>query len=80
MTHSEMESELPCEESLFQTEHPFSQPNFQFTRGITIYQAFQSLFEPIKQESAGPSTVVSQMRLTVLDTFILIHGTDCPPC
>lgn len=69
-----MECELPCEESLFQAQHPFSQPNFQFSRGITIYKAFQSLFEPIKQDSLGPSAVVSQMRLTVLDTFILIHG------
>ncbi|OQE17969.1 hypothetical protein PENSTE_c019G04247 [Penicillium steckii] len=74
LTHSEMECELPCEESFFQTQHPFSQPNFQFSRGITIYKAFQSLFEPIKQDSLGPSAVVSQMRLTVLDTFILIHA------
>lgn len=73
LTHSEMECELPCEESVFQAEHPFSEPSFRFNRDITIYSAFQNLFEPVKQE--GQSADIYDMGLTVLDTFILIHGT-----
>ncbi|CAI7640083.1 unnamed protein product [Penicillium pancosmium] len=71
LTHSEMECELPCEESVFQAEHPFSEPSFRFNRDITIYSAFQNLFEPVKQE--GQSADIYDMGLTVLDTFILIH-------
>ncbi|KAJ5980542.1 hypothetical protein N7481_007840 [Penicillium waksmanii] len=71
LTHSEMECELPCEESVFQAEHPFSEPSFRFNRDITIYSAFQKLFEPVKQE--GQSVDIYDMGLTVLDTFILIH-------
>jgi hypothetical protein len=73
LTHSEMECELPCEESVFQADHPFSEPNFRFTREITIYSAFQNLFEPVKKD--GQSADIYDMGLTVLDTFILIHGT-----
>jgi hypothetical protein len=73
LTHSEMECELPCEESVFQAEHPFSEPSFRFNRDITIYSAFQNLFKPMKQE--GQSADIYDMGLTVLDTFILIHGT-----
>lgn len=73
LTHAELECELPCEESVFQAEHPFSEPNFQLNRDITIYKAFQNLFEPPKKDGYG--TEANEMRLTVLDTFILIHGT-----
>ncbi|KAJ5110039.1 hypothetical protein N7532_002684 [Penicillium argentinense] len=73
LTHSEMECELPCEESLFKAKHPFSQPNFRFTRDITLYAAFQGLFEPTSRDSVAHSPAVGNMDLTVLDMFILIH-------
>ena len=73
LTHSEMECELPCEEAIFEAEHPFSEPNFRFTRDLTLYGAFQNLFDP--SHEAGQSPDPSQMDLTVLDMFILIHGT-----
>jgi hypothetical protein len=73
LTHSEMECELPCEESIFDSEHPFADPNFRFTRDLTLYGAFQHLFD--SSQEAGQSPDPSQMNLTVMDMFILIHGT-----
>lgn len=73
LTHSEMECELPCEESIFESEHPFADPNFRFTRDLTLYGAFQHLFD--SSHEAGQSPDPSQMNLTVMDMFILIHGT-----
>ncbi|KAJ5298301.1 uncharacterized protein N7443_006421 [Penicillium atrosanguineum] len=74
LTHSEMECELPCEESLFQSPHPLSEPDFRFTRGITLYGAFKTLFDP--SHVAGQPPDPTQMNLTVMDMFILIHGTQ----
>ncbi|KAJ6113378.1 hypothetical protein N7523_006695 [Penicillium sp. IBT 18751x] len=72
LTHSEMECELPCEESVFESPHPFSEPNFRFSRRLTLYGAFQNLFD--SSHVAGQSPDPTQMDLTVLDMFILIHG------
>lgn len=69
-----MECELPCEEALFQSEHPFSEPFFCFTRGITLYKAFQSLFESPSIDSSQWSPDVNQLDFTVFDMFVLIHG------
>lgn len=74
LTHAEMECELPCEESLFQSDHPFSEPNFRFTRNITMYEAFQNLFDSPSNDSPRRSPETSPMDLTVLDMFILIHS------
>lgn len=68
-----MECELPCEESVFESPHPFSEPNFRFSRGLTLYGAFQNLFD--SSHVAGQSPDPTQMSLTVMDMFILIHGT-----
>lgn len=67
-----MECDLPCENAFFNAEHPFAQPNFRFSREITVYDAFQFLFaedQPINPSSSGASAV----KFTVLDMFILIH-------
>ncbi|KAL1983961.1 hypothetical protein VTN96DRAFT_9735 [Rasamsonia emersonii] len=72
LTPSEMECDLPCENAFFNSEHPFAQPNFRFSRETTVYDAFQFLFaedQPINQSSNGASNV----KFTVLDMFILIH-------
>lgn len=72
-----MECELPCQESLFKAEHPFSEPNFRFKRNITIYTAFKNLFESSQQESLTQSSSdASIVNLTVFDMFILIHGSQ----
>ncbi|KAJ5595438.1 uncharacterized protein N7459_001646 [Penicillium hispanicum] len=69
-----MECELPCQEAVFKSEHPFSEPLFCFTRGITLYKALQSLFESPPVESPQQLPELKQMDFTVLDMFILIHG------
>jgi hypothetical protein len=75
LTHAEIESELPCEEALFRSPHPFQDPKFRFSREITIYQAFQHMFESPTQDGSEASLPSSKMDLTVLDMFIVIHGT-----
>lgn len=78
LTHSEMECDFPCEETLFKSEHPYADPNFQFSRDLTIYKAFQSLFEP--PESGHHISESNRMALTVMDMFILIHGKQSSLC
>ncbi|KAI9050618.1 hypothetical protein LZ554_005777 [Drepanopeziza brunnea f. sp. 'monogermtubi'] len=67
---SEMEFDLPCEESFFTSKHPFSEPGFTFSRNITTIAAFQSLFKP-SEISQGPSR--NPYNLNPHDMFILIH-------
>lgn len=84
LTYTEMECDLPCEESIFYSQHPFAEPNFRFTRNITVYEAFQQLFteEPVSSKSIfdrrqslpGPFMQnLEDLQFTVLDMFILIH-------
>ncbi|KAL1886791.1 hypothetical protein Plec18167_000726 [Paecilomyces lecythidis] len=84
LTHNEMECDLPCEESIFSSQHPFAEPNFRFTRNVTIHEAFQQLFseEPTSSKptldrsqplSSSSMRNLEDLQLTVLDMFILIH-------
>ncbi|KAJ5895898.1 uncharacterized protein N7473_005297 [Penicillium subrubescens] len=73
LTHAEIESELPCDEALFRSPHPFQDPKFRFSREITIYQAFQHMFDLPTQDGSGASPPSSKIDLTVLDMFIVIH-------
>jgi hypothetical protein len=80
LTHTEMECDLPCDEALYSANHPFAQPNFRFSREITVYEAFQSLFsEDRPMTSSDPSrpqahrNIADDPHFTVLDMFILIH-------
>jgi len=71
---SEMKFDLPCEEHLFVSPHPFSEPNFFASRHITIQEAFRSLFGQF-----NPSIVPNQgmkdnpLGLNPTDMFALIH-------
>ncbi|CAG8057096.1 unnamed protein product [Penicillium nalgiovense] len=65
LSHTEMECDLPCDESLFVSEHPFVEPNFRFQREFRLSEAFRNLFEEAPESSP--------MDLTALDMFILIH-------
>jgi hypothetical protein len=65
LTLTEMECDLPCAESLFCSDHPFAEPNFRFSRGLQLSEAFENLF---KETPESPP-----MDLTTLDMFILIH-------
>lgn len=69
LSHTEMECDLPCDESLFVSEHPFVEPNFRFQREFRLSEAFRNLFEEAPESSP--------MDLTALDMFILIHSMSC---
>ncbi|KAJ5427329.1 hypothetical protein N7465_002399, partial [Penicillium sp. CMV-2018d] len=65
LTHTEMQCDLPCDESLFFSQHPFAEPNFRFSRGLTVSGAFENLFDEAPESNP--------MDLSALDMFILIH-------
>ncbi|KAL5339592.1 hypothetical protein BJX70DRAFT_149375 [Aspergillus crustosus] len=71
LSHTELQWDFPCYESVFASEHPFAEPDFQVSRGTTIGDAFSSLFE----KTSGPNTPSSRAitNMTVLDMFVLIH-------
>lgn len=85
LTPSELECDLPCEESVFNCEHPFAQLKFRFTRETTIYEAFQHLFDDEPETSNcqhGPNhsnycqhTPSIGTTFTVTDMFLMIHST-----
>ncbi|KAJ5772313.1 hypothetical protein N7520_002842 [Penicillium odoratum] len=72
LSTAEMENDFPCEQSLFQSKHPFSEPNFRLSRNLTLYEAFQNLFA-CPQGFPGQTPDPSPMDLTLFDMFILIH-------
>lgn len=70
----EMELDFPCQQSVFRSAHPFSEPNFRLSRNLSLYDAFQNLFAPSPPAIPGqvPEDVI--MDLTIFDMFMLIHG------
>ncbi|KAJ5306958.1 hypothetical protein N7508_005973 [Penicillium antarcticum] len=48
-----MGCELPCEDFIFNSEHPFSDPNFRFTRQTTISEGFHFLFQDISNQTSS---------------------------
>lgn len=88
LTLTELKCELPCEDSIFAVKNPFAQPNFRFSRGTSIYEAFQDLFQNEQTASNSgkdhPHTHSHDFQrhrqnssigasLTVTDLFLLIH-------
>ncbi|KAL4805887.1 hypothetical protein BDV18DRAFT_140102 [Aspergillus unguis] len=74
LTHTELQWEFPCFDSVWASEHPFTDPTFLVTRGITIRDAFDSLFEePSERDGANGSPSDPLAGLTVLDMWVLIH-------
>lgn len=81
---AELECDFPCEEHIFDSSHPYSEPGFQFSQGTRVDEAFIRLF----QEPSGKSAMNSQharprtnsiamdLKLTYLDMFVLIHRTS----
>lgn len=71
----EMNFELPCEEVLWGSSHPFAEKTFTPNRNVTLFEAFQSLFG---QPKAAPVAVVQATKgnplgLNPMDMFTLIH-------
>jgi len=64
-----MECDLPSDESVFFSEHPFAEPNFRLSRELTMKAAFANLLEEPECKA---------MDLTILDMFILIHRMPKP--
>ncbi|KAH7134459.1 fungal-specific transcription factor domain-containing protein [Dactylonectria estremocensis] len=71
LSMSEMKFDLPCEESLFASPHPFAERNVTLGRSITTVEAFQSLFKPSLGSFQG--TKSNPLGLNPMDMFILIH-------
>ncbi|KAI9372300.1 hypothetical protein BJX61DRAFT_534091 [Aspergillus egyptiacus] len=77
LSHTEIQWEFPCYDSVFASEHPFAEPDFRVSRGLTLADAFSSLFEePSGQETTSTPNALS--NLTVLDMFVLVHGSSLP--
>ena len=80
LAHIEIDCDLPCEEFIFNSAHPFAEANFHFTRNLTVSEAFQSLFEEHPEDRSRSSSHFSSPKhngnplgFTVFDMFILIH-------
>ncbi|KUJ14468.1 uncharacterized protein LY89DRAFT_736502 [Mollisia scopiformis] len=74
ISFSEMNFELPCEEQLWASSHPFAEKNFTANRNVTLFEAFQSLFGQIKPEHAPvQATKGNPFALNPMDMFTLIH-------
>lgn len=46
LTFAELQTDLPCDSSVFECEHPFAQEEFCFSRNTTANDAMQLLFQP----------------------------------
>ncbi|KAK2733683.1 hypothetical protein FQN55_003192 [Onygenales sp. PD_40] len=70
----EVQCDMPCEESLFSSRRPFLEPNFRYSREMTVYQAFHNLFTeqgPVRQLFVYHGT--NKLHLQIMDMFLLIH-------
>jgi hypothetical protein len=81
---SELNVDLPCESSVFNSEHPFAEENFQFSRSGDLASVFEELFSEQTPDTQGEekpddsrSRVRSETRKTqtVMDLFLSIHRT-----
>lgn len=77
---SEMMFDLPCAEPIWGAAHPFMEQNFDRSRHVTAYEAFQSLFKDQSPLSGTDNRKRSKNRLepnplnlNAMDMFILIH-------
>ncbi|EAW08803.1 FTFMHR domain-containing protein, partial [Aspergillus clavatus NRRL 1] len=73
LSHTEMACDFPCQESVFDSHHPFVEPSFQFARDIPISEAFEYLFDNSASEDPSQSHIDSLSTMTIFDMFMLIH-------
>ncbi|RKF57008.1 C2H2 finger domain protein [Golovinomyces cichoracearum] len=73
LTLPEMEFDLTCEDRLFFSHHPFSEPNFLLSRNLTTFDAFQSLFIKIPARPDVNTVDENPLGLNATDMFTLIH-------
>ncbi|PGH13350.1 hypothetical protein AJ80_06344 [Polytolypa hystricis UAMH7299] len=70
----ELQCELPCHESLFSVRHPFVEKNFRFSREMTVYQAFKTLFYekgPVHPLFTYPDD--NTLHVGIFEMFLLMH-------
>lgn len=74
ISFSEMNFELPCEEQLWASSHPFAERTFLPNRNVTLFEAFQSLFgQPKPTPVPVQATKGNPFGLNPMDMFTLIH-------
>lgn len=77
VSFSEMNFELPCEEQIWSSSHPFAEKSFIPNRNVTLFEAFQSLFGQVKHTALVPvpaqATKGNPFGLNPTDMFTLIH-------
>jgi hypothetical protein len=72
LTTPELRFDLHCEEEIFASPHPFSEPSFKLSRNLTVYEAFRSLFSKEKTQPRD-ATIANPLGLGVVDMFTLVH-------
>ena len=78
LTVSEMRFDLPCEEGIFSSSHPFAEPKFAPSRHLTTFEAFQSLFGQLKSTTVpNHGKKGNPLGLNPMDMFILVHCKSC---
>ena len=71
---SELKFDLPCEEFIYASTHPFADPKFTTSRHLSVYEAFQSLFSNQKLAAVpNQGRKGNPLGLNPMDMFILIH-------
>ncbi|KAF4463228.1 Peptidase S33 tripeptidyl aminopeptidase-lik [Fusarium albosuccineum] len=81
---TELGSDLPCDNSVFNTKHPFAEENFSFRRGSTTADAFEELFRGQSDSSSAQQQYDAASytnhaaehvggTYTILDLFLTIH-------
>lgn len=84
LTLSEMSVDMPCDSSVFNSEHPFADDNFSFSRTGNLTSVFEELFDqrPYEFTNSHPgesphsniqTTQHTRKTQTVIDLFISIH-------
>jgi len=80
---AELECDLPCEESLFSSRNPFTEPHFLLSRELSLKKGTELMFGDglaaaelayANRSSTSSSATRSRTMFNVFDMFILIHG------
>lgn len=72
---SEMNYDLPCDDDIFSSPHPFAERSAALSRNITTMEAFQSLFKPTPPNQGQKG---NPLDLNPMDMFVLIHRRFLP--
>ena len=78
LSMAELDIDLPCIEQIYSSKNPFTEPNFRFSRDLTLRQGLEALFSNGLADPGNPKRPIIPMRelgFTVMDMFVLIHGT-----